>query len=81
MVYHMKTTIDLPDDLLMEAKTAAILRKTTLRQLVARGLRRELQSASEDEPSAIRSLRRLDAGPWRGVSADHYVEDLRRNWA
>lgn len=38
----MKTTIDLPDDLLIEAKKRAAERRTTIRSLVARGLRREL---------------------------------------
>jgi hypothetical protein len=34
----MKTTIDLPDDLLHRAKVAAAQRKTTLRELVQTGL-------------------------------------------
>lgn len=38
----MKTTIDLPDDLLIEAKKRAIETRTTLRALVARALRQEL---------------------------------------
>ena len=37
----MKTTLDLPDDLLMEAKTVAVRRKTTLKALVESALRRE----------------------------------------
>jgi len=38
----MKTTVDLPDDLLIAAKKLAAERRTTLRSLVERGLRREL---------------------------------------
>lgn len=34
----MKTTIDLPDDLLHRAKVTAAQRKTTLKDLVLRGL-------------------------------------------
>ncbi len=34
----MKTTIDLPDDLLHRAKVAAAQRKTTLKELVVQGL-------------------------------------------
>lgn len=34
----MKTTIDLPEDLLHRAKITAAQRKTTLRELVVRGL-------------------------------------------
>jgi len=38
----MKTTLDLPDALLIEAKTAAARRRTTLRALVESALRREI---------------------------------------
>ena len=38
----MKTTIDLPDDLLIAAKMLAAKRRTTIRSLVERGLRKEL---------------------------------------
>ncbi len=39
---HMKTTIELPDDLLIQAKKKAAESRTTLRALFERGLRREL---------------------------------------
>jgi hypothetical protein len=39
MVTHMKTTIDIADSLLEEAKQAAASEKTTLRALVEEGLR------------------------------------------
>lgn len=45
----MKTTLDLPDDLLLEAKTLAVRRKTTLKALVESALRRELRPAAEME--------------------------------
>lgn len=38
----MKTTLELPDELLIEAKTAAARRRTTLRALVESALRREI---------------------------------------
>jgi hypothetical protein len=38
----MKTTLDLPDDLLIEAKQVAARRRTTLKDLVTRSLRREI---------------------------------------
>lgn len=44
----MKTTIDLPDDLLHRAKVAAAQRKTTLRELVRVGLDWVLRSGGED---------------------------------
>lgn len=39
----MKTTLDLPDDLLIEAKSMAARRRTTLKALVEHALRREIQ--------------------------------------
>ncbi len=42
----MKTTLDLPDDLLIEAKTVAVRRKTTLRALVESALRHEIRPAA-----------------------------------
>lgn len=48
----MKTTIDLPDDLLIEAKKHAAQARTTLRALVARALRRELASGGGGGPRA-----------------------------
>jgi hypothetical protein len=41
----MKTTLELPDALLIEAKTTAARRRTTLRALVESALRREIFSA------------------------------------
>lgn len=47
----MKTTLDLPDDLLIEAKSLAVRRKTTLRAIVESALRREIRPAAEmDNP-------------------------------
>jgi hypothetical protein len=40
----MKTTIDLPDDLLIAAKKKAADSRTTLREIFERGLRRELSA-------------------------------------
>lgn len=45
----MKTTLDLPDDLLIEAKTLAARRKTTLKAIVENALRREVRPAAELE--------------------------------
>lgn len=38
----MRTTIDLPDDILRKAKIAAVERGTTLRELVSHALARDL---------------------------------------
>ena len=45
----MKTTLDLPDDLLIEAKSVAARRKTTLKAVVESALRREIHPAAEVE--------------------------------
>lgn len=41
----MKTTVDLPDELLIRAKKRAAETRTPLRVLIERGLRRELASS------------------------------------
>ncbi|MBC7981368.1 MAG: hypothetical protein H7Y36_12465 [Armatimonadetes bacterium] len=48
-VTHMKTTLDLPVDLLTSAKALAVRRRTTLRALVEHALRREIAPASQLE--------------------------------
>ena len=45
MFSHMKTTVDLPDELLIKAKKHAAETRTPLRLLIERGLRRELASS------------------------------------
>ncbi|MFQ3670561.1 MAG: hypothetical protein SNJ84_03795 [Verrucomicrobiia bacterium] len=45
----MKTTLDLPDDLLLEAKAIAVRRKTTLKAIIEHALRREIRPASDLE--------------------------------
>jgi hypothetical protein len=40
----MKTTVDIPDELLIQAKKRAAETRTPLRTLIARGLRRELSA-------------------------------------
>ncbi len=47
----MRTTLDLPDELLRRAKIAAIERRTSLRRLVGEALEREL---SRPEPGPKR---------------------------
>ncbi len=85
----MRTTLDLPDDLMQQAKIAAVQRRSTLRDLVANALRRELAAAT---PGA-RQLRpplpaiRLPAGApvlrmdadaiKRALAEDEAVDDAR----
>ena len=46
MVTHMKTTIDIADDLLLRAKQEAKASQTTLRSLIEAGLRERLGRSS-----------------------------------
>jgi hypothetical protein len=57
MVSHMKTTIDLPDDLLIRAKKRAAETRTPLKVLIERGLRRELAGASRPRTAPARKIR------------------------
>lgn len=49
MVTHMKTTIDIADDLLLRAKQEAQASKTTLRSLIEAGLREILGRSSSSK--------------------------------
>lgn len=59
MVTHMKTTIDIADSILLEAKRLAAKKGTTLRALVERGLRNVL---NESRPEGGFVLRRVTFG-------------------
>lgn len=89
----MKTTLDLPDDLLIEAKSLAARRKTTLKAVVESALRREIRPVREVEnpnpdklelgPFGILRLKRLASGrttmkQTRAVQAALDGEDLCR---
>ena len=54
MASHMKTTIDLPDSLLEQAKRVAARRSTTVKALVESGLRKELRLRSEQAKFELR---------------------------
>lgn len=57
----MKTTVELPDDLFVAAKKSAAARRTTLRSLLERGLRRELRGPAA---TGSRSRRRRASIRW-----------------
>ncbi len=68
----MKTTFDLPEDLLHRAKVAAAQRKTTLKELVLQGLeyatRHEMPSSEEvRKASAQKLLQALQATNTRAM--------------
>ena len=53
----MKTTFELPEDLLLEAKRKALETRTTLRDIMVRALRRELREPSGQPPRRPRRIR------------------------
>ena len=60
----MRTTLDLPDDLLRQAKIVAVQRGTTLRDLVAQALRQEiLQPMAVARPRPLPALYLADNAP------------------
>lgn len=56
MVSHMKTTIEIADALLEEAKQVAAREQTTLRQLVEEGLRRALEERAGRQAFKLRKV-------------------------
>lgn len=57
----MKTTIELPDDLLIEAKAVAARRRTTLKEMITHALRREIGVAPDP---LRRDADHLEVGPF-----------------
>jgi hypothetical protein len=53
----MKTTVELPDDLLIAAKKRAAETRTTLRSILERGLRRELAESNRSKRQAHPRIR------------------------
>ena len=50
----MRTTLNLPDELLVAAKQAAARQRTTVTALIESGLRRELQRRAQPASASIR---------------------------
>jgi len=57
----MKTTIDVPEDVLHRAKVVAAQRRTTLREMVLRGLDQVL-GEKEEKVSTVGAMARLAKG-------------------
>jgi len=54
---NMKTTIELPDELLIQAKQFAAGQRTTMRALIERGLRHELKNAGPSKKKKRPAIR------------------------
>lgn len=82
----MRTTLDLPDDILRRAKIAAVERGSTLRQLVIDALQREMTGPERPRKRLLRAPIKLAAdAPLRRLSPDAVKrldsEDLQRTEA
>lgn len=83
----MRTTLDLPDNLLRQAKIAAVRRGSTLRDLVASGLRRELAEPDRRQarpalpairlPADAPALRMTPEALKAALADDEAVDDAR----
>lgn len=70
----MKTTVELDDDLVIEAKKFAAERRTTLRKLIAQGLRQQV--AAIDQPKRKGKIAWVTASG--GLPRDLDVRDRER---
>lgn len=73
----MKTTIDLPDEVLRKAKVFAAEHRTTLRELVMRGLELATETPAADEQKARKAALRGLLGEMRANNAEP-MAPLRR---
>ncbi|MDA0349827.1 MAG: hypothetical protein O3C43_22325 [Verrucomicrobia bacterium] len=76
----MKTTIELPDPLVKEAKRIALERGQTLKDVMISALKSEVNRVKKDELlNWVQGIRKefKDTG-WK--SADQYVAEQRRGW-
>lgn len=80
-LYGMKTTIELPEELLLEGKRVALERKTTLKQLIVNGLKKEIVSPSDPNSfDPLKKLSSMDATLWTKENPDEYVKRMREGW-
>jgi hypothetical protein len=74
MVTHMKTTIDIADVLLVEAKALAAEEGTTVRSLVEEGLRLAMARRQEGKAFELRRASFSGSGVRSDVSLDQWDE-------
>ena len=80
MVTHMKTTIDIADSLLTEAKKVARTENLTLRNLTEEGLRLVLEKRSKGHRKSIKPVvvggkglsKDFQAGGWEAIRSAAY---------
>jgi hypothetical protein len=74
----MKITVELPDDLLLEAKRKALETRTTLRDILERALRRELGPAGGPPARRPRRIRWVTSAG--GLPSGLDVSDRSKMW-
>ena len=74
MVGNMKTTIDIADSLLAEAKAVAVREGTTVRSLVEEGLRLAMARRGEGPPFQLRPASFRGDGVRPDVSLDQWEQ-------
>jgi hypothetical protein len=74
MVNNMKTTIDISDALLTEAKELAAKQGTTVRSLVEEGLRLAIQRHTQGEPFRLRPASFQGDGLREDVSLENWEQ-------
>jgi predicted transcriptional regulator len=75
MVTHMKTTIDIADDLLLRAKKMAVERNVTLRSLIEQALAEVLEQGDERVEVNLVTMKGEGLNPeFEGKSWDQMLE-------
>jgi len=71
MLKHMRTTINLPDDLILQAKKAALEANTTLTEIIANALREALLKGRRKRPRRkIKFTTYGEGGTFPGIDLD-----------
>jgi hypothetical protein len=61
-------------------KHKALQNNTSLRALIISGLKKELASPMKIVSDPSEQIRNAGKELWRGIKADRYVRELRKNW-
>ena len=74
MLKHMRTTINLPDDLILQAKKAALEADTTLTEIIANALRETLarRGGRESDEEKVQDVNLREG---RDASGSGYISD------
>ncbi len=74
MASNMKTTVDIPDALLREAKAVAARESTTLKALIAEGLRWALGRRNRVQPFRLRRGAFRGRGVQKGIREGDWAQ-------